>query len=55
MESAVTLLCQVYGILGEKSIGILVSSRELESKRTETLKTLESILRGLGYLEAETS
>jgi len=28
-----------------------VSSRELESQRAETLKTLDGFLKGLGYLE----
>ncbi len=28
-----------------------VSSRELESQRSETLKTLDGFLKGLGYLE----
>jgi len=32
-----------------------VSFRELESERAETLTTLEGFLKGLGYLEAETS
>jgi type I restriction enzyme M protein len=30
-----------------------VSSRELESERTETLKTLDGFLKGLGYLEGK--
>ncbi|MDP2268295.1 MAG: N-6 DNA methylase, partial [Deltaproteobacteria bacterium] len=32
-----------------------VSSRELERERTETLKTLDGFLRGLGYLDVKTS
>lgn len=31
-----------------------VPSRELESERTETLKTLDGFLKGLGYLEVQT-
>jgi type I restriction-modification system DNA methylase subunit len=30
-----------------------VPSRELESERTETLKTLDGFLKGLGYLDQE--
>jgi len=30
-----------------------VSSRELESQRAETLKTLEGFLKGLGYLKED--
>jgi hypothetical protein len=30
-----------------------VSSRELESQRVETLKTLDGFLEGLGYLEVQ--